>query len=48
MERNEYIEIKANKEWDLTERDGIYRKSILEHFLPISKQTPKPSASIEC
>ena len=29
------------------QRDGIYRESILEHFLPISKQTPKPSASIE-
>ena len=29
------------------ERWNIYRESILEHFLPISKQTPKPSASIE-
>ena len=27
--------------------NGIYRVGILEHFLPISKQTPKPSASIE-
>ena len=30
------------------QRDGIYRESILEHFLPKSKQTPKPSAYIEC
>ena len=25
-----------------------YRECILEHLLPISKQTAKPSASIEC
>ena len=31
-----------------TQRHGIYRESILEHFLPISKQTPNPSAYIEC
>ena len=31
-----------------THRDVIYRERILEHFLPISKQTPKSSACIEC
>ena len=31
-----------------SQRDGIYRESILEHFLPISKQTPKPLAYKEC
>ena len=30
------------------QRDGIYREGIFEHFLLISKQTPKPSTSIEC
>ena len=30
------------------QRDGIYRERILEHFLPKSKQTPKPLAYIEC
>ena len=30
------------------QRDGIYRERILEQFLPISKQTPKPSTPIEC
>ena len=30
------------------QRDGIYREGILEHFLPKSKQAPKPSANIEC
>ena len=28
--------------------DVYDREHILEHFLPISKQTPKPSTSIEC
>ena len=32
----------------LNQRDGLNRERILEHFLPISKQTPKPSASIKC
>ena len=27
------------------QRDGIYRVGILEHFLPKSKQTPKPLIS---
>ena len=31
----------------INQRDGIYRECILEHFLPISKETPKPSASTE-
>ena len=30
------------------QRDGIFRVHILEHFLPISKQTLNPSASTEC
>ena len=29
------------------QRDGIYRVGILEHFLPRSKQTPKPFISKE-
>ena len=29
------------------QRDGIYRVGILEHFLPKSKQTPKPLISKE-
>ena len=31
----------------LMQRDGIYRVGILEHFLPKSKQTPKPLISKE-
>ena len=30
----------------LLQIDGIYREHILEHFLPISKQTPKPRAVV--
>ena len=29
------------------QRDGIYRVGILEHYLPKSKQTPKPLISKE-
>ena len=32
----------------LSQRDGKYREHILEHFLPKSKQTPKPLACKEC
>ena len=31
-----------------TQRDETHKERILEQFLPISKQTPKPLTSIKC
>ena len=49
-ERSQEKRVEEVNQRDLSEvnqRDGIYRVGILEHFLPKSKQTPKPLISKE-
>ena len=41
------VNITINCKSTFRQRDGIYRVGILEHFLPKSKQTPKPLISKE-